>query len=229
MKKVKFKNFKIHDKNKVLVLVIMTFLLVTFLTNAMINAIYPDILKYALKKVNKENNLILKDAFSKSYSDNLEIDNLLDVVKNSKEEIVEVDFDMKESYRILSSITRYMNERLREFNFQGYILEVPIGFIAGSPLFANFGPKIPIKVELADIVLGNVRSVAKPFGINMAQIEVYIDISVSTSILYPFGSEEETTAFSSLIASHIIAGKVPDFYGGALSSKSETLNIPLSE
>ncbi len=229
MKTVKFKNAKIHNKNRAIILILLTFLLINFFTIKLTNSIYPKLLDYALKKVKKENMLILKNAFSNRSARTIEVEKLLNVIKNSKEEIVEVSFDMRECYDILSGLSGYINEAITDYNFRGYVVDIPIGFLINSPLFANLGPSIPIKVELSDIALGNIRTKVVSFGINMAQIEVYADLTIDTTILYPFGSEEEKTEYSTLLASHIIAGKVPSLYGGVLSSSSGNIDIPLNQ
>lgn len=229
MKKVKLKNWNAHIKQKI----IATFIISVFLTLVMIISLTKNISSnltdYIIKVVKRENTLILKDSFSQTEKNGVDIDRLIKVVKNSKEEITEVDFDMVSSAKLLTGITSYINEHITEYNYLGYRVDVPVGFLTNSPIFVNLGPKIPIKVELSDIALGNVKTVVKPFGINSALIEVYLDIYLKTSILYPFQTLEENTEYSSLVASKIISGTVPSFFGGSINSKSDTINLPLNE
>lgn len=229
MNKIKFKNWKSKTKNRIIISFFVSLLMTIFLVTIFVKNISSGLTEYIAKTVNKENTLILKEAFSHSQNFNIDIDNLITVVKNSKEEITEVNFDMKASAKLLSSITGYMNDQILDYNYLGYRIDVPIGILFKNPLLTNVGPKIPIKVELADIALGNVKTVVKPFGINNALIEVYLDIILRTSVLYPFETIEENTSYSSLIASKIITGKVPDFFGGTINSKSDTINLPLIE
>lgn len=229
MNKIKFKNWKSKTKKRIIISFFASLLVTLFLVTIFVKNISSGLTEYIAKTVNKENTLILKEAFSHSQNSNIDIDNLIMVVKNSKEEITEVNFDMKSASELLSSITGYMNEHISDYNYLGYRIDVPIGILSKNPLLTNVGPKIPIKVELSDVALGNVKTVVKPFGINNALVEVYLDIILRSSILYPFEVIEENTSYSSLITSKIITGKVPDFFGGTINSKSDTINLPLTE
>lgn len=93
----------------------------------------------------------------------------------------------------------------------------------------NLGPKIPVKVEIGDTALGNVFTTVKDFGINNALLELYVQIDLSTMILYPFETLEETTTYKTLLSSKVISGVVPDFYNGVLNSQSETIDLPITK
>ena len=133
------------------------------------------------------------------------------------------------SSSLLSSITDYINATLNEYNYLGYRIDLPVGLLSKNPIFANIGPKIPVKVELSDVALGNVRTTVKSFGLNNALVEVYLDIFIRTSVLYPFEVLEVDSEFSSLVSSKIIQGTVPNFWGSSINSKSDTIDLPLNE
>lgn len=229
MKKIKLKNTACITKRRIVTALFMSLCLTCLLTFYFVNSLSSNLMSFAKLKVKKENTLILKEAFSHSQKSAIDIDKIISVVKNSKEEIVEVNFDMKASTDLLSSITAYINDRIENYNFLGYRLDIAVGVLSSNPLLYNIGPKIPVKVELSDVALGNVRTTVKPFGINNALIEVYLDIIIRSMILYPFEAVESQDEFSSLIASKIIAGSIPNFYGGTINSKSDTINLPLGE
>lgn len=184
---------------------------------------------YLLERVNKENMLLLKSSFSYLKQEDVSLDNLISVVKNTKEEIVEVNFDIKECTLILSHISGYINDSLTEYNTLGYRLDIPTGIVSNNFLLQNLGPKIPIKVEIGDVALGNVTTTVKEFGINNALIKINLRLTLNTSILYPFEALTKSTTYDTLIASKIITGHVPDFYNGAINSKSDTITLPLNE
>ncbi|WP_443686870.1 sporulation protein YunB, partial [Phascolarctobacterium faecium] len=68
------------------------------------------------------------------------------------------------------------------------------------------------------------KTKVKNYGINNVLLELYLDISVSSSLLTPVSKEEIKDNFSILIASRIIAGSVPDYYNGILESTSPLVN-----
>lgn len=235
MKTVKFKNkkniniYKINIKNKILLAILGSVFLVVLIISKLSNYISFNLRDYLEAKVNKENLLILKNSFSYLKREDVNLDDLITVVKNSKEEIVEVEFKLKESTMILSNIVGYMNENLAEYNYLGYKLDVPIGFVSNNVLLRNLGPKIPIKVELGDVALGNVETVIKEFGINNVLIELHLKVSINVSVLYPFDTFTTSSSYDTLIASKIVNGVVPDFYNGVINSKSDSINLPINE
>ena len=166
--------------------------------------------------------------FSYLIKDEVNLDNLMTVIKNSKEEIIQIDFNVKECTVILSNITSYINSNLEDYNHIGYRLDVPITLINNTPLFRNIGPKIPIKIELGDIALGNVKTVVRQFGINNALLEVYLEVTINTQTLFPLEITENSTTYESLISSKMIAGVVPNFYNGQINSKSDIISLPLN-
>lgn len=227
MNKIRFKNRAAIYKKRMTFSILLSVLLAFLLTTLFVKNLSSNLLDYAAKSVKKENLIILKNAFSEGLDSSIDIDDLIQVTKNSKEEITEVSFDMKKSSKLLSNVTSYMNEYLSDYNYLGYRIDIPVGIFIKNPLFVQIGPKIPVKVELSDIALGNVRTAVKPFGINSALIEVYLDIFVRTTILYPFETMDTDSEFSSLVTSKIISGTVPNFFGGTIDSKSDTINVPL--
>lgn len=183
---------------------------------------------YIVGRVKKENTLILKEAFEVNSEMDLEPEELIKVIKNKKDEIVEVEFRLSECQKLLSNITKYINANLEEENFLGYRIDIPLGFASNNPLLMNLGPKIPLKIEISDVALGNVSTKVESFGINSALVKVFLEIYLKTSILYPFENIEETSTFYSLLSSKIITGTVPDFYNGSLT-KSENISSSISE
>lgn len=229
MNKFKMKNWQFEEKRRLLISILLTCFLSFMITNIYIKSLSKNMTTYIGASVKKKNILLLKEAFTETSSTFKNVDDLILVTQNSKEEIIQVDFDMQMSSNLLSSITDYINATLNEYNYLGYRIDLPVGLLSKNPIFANIGPKIPVKVELSDVALGNVRTTVKPFGINNALVEVYLDIFIRTSVLYPFEVLEVDSEFSSLVSSKIIQGTVPNFWGGSINSKSDTIDLPLNE
>ncbi len=229
MKRIKLKNSKLKKRYKIVLFIVLSLLLAFYISYILIKSVSSNIYEYTKAKVRKENISIIKEAFYNTDYSSLDVDNLIDIIKNSKEEILEVNFHLDSCSKILMQITQYINKKVGDLNFTGYRLDIPVGYATSSPLLVNIGPKIPVKVEIADVALGNVRTTAKPFGINNALIEVYLDIYLKTSIIYPQEVIYDDTEYSSLVSSKIITGNVPSFYNGTLTSKSDTINLPFKE
>lgn len=229
MKKVKFKSKKFIFRHKVLFTIILSLAISFCITTYISNKISDKILFASSKLIEKESLVSLKSAYSKREKSGIDVDNLITVVKNSKEEIVEVDFKILECEKIMMTIINYMNADNDILNENGYRIDVPLGYVTSSPLFVNLGPKIPISVKMIDVALGSVKTKISEFGINNALVELYIDITIKLESSLPLVKNGTSVTYYSVIASKIISGKVPDFYNGVLSSESKTFNLPISE
>lgn len=229
MKTIKFKNVEVKKRNKIIITLVISCFLVLFFSHRIGLAISSRMSSYLVQKVQKQNLLFLKEAFSYLLKDEVEMDTLLMVIKNSKDEIVEINFDIKASTVLLSNITGYINNNIEGLNYHGYRLDVPLGMISRNPLFMNLGPTLPVKIELSDVALGNVKTKVREFGINSALIEVYLEVTINTSIIYPFEILEEPATYEALVSTKVIQGIVPSFYNGVINSKSDTINLPMTE
>lgn len=232
MKTIKFKNkktLKLQIRNKMFVIVLLSILLIVFFLIKISRNISFNLHSYLQERINKENLIYLKTGFSYLKKEEVDLNNLITVTKNSKEEIVEVNFNMKECTLILSNIVGYVNDSISNYNYSGYRLDIPIGIISNNVLLRNIGPKIPIKVEVGDIAMGDISTEVKDFGINNALVEIRLSVTLNTSILYPFDTISTNSTYTGLISSKIITGKVPDFYNGTITSKSETISLPINE
>lgn len=177
--------------------------------------------------VKRENILLFKRAFNNKNTLGIDVNDLIIVHKNSSDEIVTVDFKIDDCERIMMSIIEGMNDGTNMISTDGYILDIPLGYMTNSPLLLNLGPKIPVKINTTDIALGSVSTSVREFGINNALIEIYISIEIETNTILPLKSGTSKEVYKILVASKIISGKVPDFYGGHLSKESDTFNLPI--
>lgn len=222
MKKVKFKKgFYFNYKFIIIFSIIISFLISLYISNKISNKV----LNYSKTVIKNNNHEIFKKAYSKAeVSENS--NNLIKVIKNSNDEILEVSFDMKKCNDLLSKIIDNIDKDINNSK-DGYILYVPIGFITDSIIYSNLGPKVPVVINMVGSALGNVRTKITEYGINSAMVEIYIDIDLKIEVNMPFNKDSEDISYSSLIASKIINGKVPNFYDGTINSKSKLINIPI--
>ena len=93
-------------------------------------------------------------------------------------------------------------------------------------LLSNLGPKIYVKVNFIGTMLTNIKSKITEYGINNALVELYVTIEVSQELISPVTDKEISLEYDVLIASQVINGSVPEFYGGIITEKSAALSIP---
>ncbi len=102
----------------------------------------------------------------------------------------------------------------------GIVLEVPSGIITDNYLFANIGPRIPVKISMTGEFESYVSSEVKEYGINNAMITIYINIEVTERITMPFITENITVDNKIPIFMTVINGTIPNYYIGGFTKNS---------
>lgn len=205
--------------------------------------ITPNLLMVAEASINKLNETILTNYRVKDIYKEVDLTDAISIVKNSKEEIITVDFRLEKVYQALSIITQYLqsslededmrNTVLRYYNedlsssLDSIVLSLPIGIASKGIYMTNLGPRIPVKVGYMGYVSSSVRTKIEDYGINNALVSIYIDLFVTNEFIAPTQNKEIHHDYSILVASKIIQGIVPEYYGGAIEAKSNILNVPI--
>lgn len=247
---MKFKTHKISKKFSISIgkMLGIIFLLILFFSVFLFikfnQKITPKLLNVAVASVNKLNESILTNYKVKNLYKDVDLNDAISIVKNGKGEIITVDFKLEQVYEALSLITTYLQENLEDVNVRNQvlnhynedlssgldsiILSIPIGVASDKIYLANLGPRIPVKVSYMGYIASSVRIKLEDYGINNALISIFIDCSISNEFIAPNVKEKIGHEYSILIASKIIQGIVPNYYGGVMETKSSILNVPIN-
>lgn len=234
MKRFKCKKITKNKIDMIIVLIMIVTLVIMHFFNQNIS---PKIFSIALSKLDEINTLyIKKDILPKA-----DIDELLIVNLNSKEEIVFVDVDYNKAYDLMKKIIvkiqdnlflleqgkieNFKNAReLKNYNNNLY-LELPLGLAYDGVLFSNLGPKVPIKLSLYEHVLGTVETEVKEYGINNAILNVTLTLTLEQKLILPYQEEKVVKNYELILGSKVINGKIPSFYNGAYKNSSSIIDI----
>lgn len=205
--------------------------------------ITPQLLTVAEASINKLNETILTNYRVKDVYKTVDLNDVISIVKNSKEEIITVDFRLENVYKALSVITQYLQKSLEDegvrntilhyynedlsSSLDSIVLSLPMGLASSGIYMANLGPRIPVKVSYMGYVASSIRTKIEDYGINNALVSIYIDCFITNEFIAPTQRKEIHHEYNILIASKIIQGIVPEYYGGALEAKSNILNVPI--
>lgn len=236
MKRVYFKKKKQLKLSTYLGVIL---LLVVFLTGKLFfyfqNTISPKIVNVADMSVYKFLNKFIAD-FKVNANIEDHYENLYKVEKNSQNEILMVDFDLKKTYQFGETLTKSLEDALKNLEMgntnidyydqmisngkDGFYLTLPIGLASDFVYFQNLGPKIPLKVNFLGSIFTNIRTKVTNYGMNNALLEIYLEVDVQYELVIPSNMERKSIHYDTLIAAKVINGRVPEFYGGVLESKS---------
>ena len=243
-KRIKLRN-KIDHKHW-LNIAFMIFVLVCFTTMLFLRCfnkkINPRLLEVAKQQIVAFNSKVIMQNYNSEVLGVVDINNLIVIVQNSKEEIITVDFKLDNVYELLGAATENMQKSLMNLELgniegshifdsgrvnikDGMILNMPIGLASKSAYFANLGPMIPVKIRLIGNTVGLISTKIKDYGINNALVEIYLNLSIKEEIITPVTFEVIEMSKEILIASKIIQGIVPNFYGGMFYKNSELFNV----
>lgn len=112
-----------------------------------------------------------------------------------------------------------MNEVQRgEVNSYGdnsnIVATIPLGRALNNALLTDVGPGIPVRYALMGDAKVGMRDEIKPLGINNTQISLYVEIEVNMDVILPFSETSDTISVEAPAGMALIAGAVPQFYGG---------------
>ena len=242
MMRKKFK--KINKKNTNIITHIVVFFLIFIISIILVN-LYgkksnDDIKNVVDQKIDKIlyqlfNELVTNDVINKE-----NINNMLIITKNNKGEILTVNYDLEEAYKILTSVTKLLSESIKNLENgkisvniddkylksgkNGLILYVPFFLSSKNVFLNNLGPKIPILINFNENILTNVKTKVTNYGFNNALLEIYITVEMQKLIITPVARNDSKFNYDILVAALVVNGSVPEFYGGYYQSSSSILN-----
>lgn len=234
-------------KNLAILIIIFLILMIILCLNFISLKVNPILLDYGELEARKIASIIINDAVSQKITDEILIDDLFIITKDSNNEVKTIDFNpivvnkiLTETTMLIQSNLRFLeqgklelvdvtNNTLIDYNQdklkKGIIYEIPSGVIFGNSFLANLGPKIPVKFSLIGDIVGYINTNVKDYGINNALIEVNIVLELSEQVILPFTTEKITIDTSIPIALKLIQGSVPNYYLNGLNSPSFSLPI----
>lgn len=245
MKKIKIKS-KTKPINIIIIIIISILICSLSIINIVNKKITPSFFKYAEIETRKISNIIINDAISKAITEKATPDEIFKVVNNKNDEIKSIDFNTININKYLTKATKYIQEDLqniekgninniknklnpKEYNKEdlkkGIISYVNSGVIFNSPLLANLGPKIPIKLNLAGDIISYISAEVEDLGINNSLIKVFVNLKITETVILPFYDKNINMEAKVPIAIKLVTGKIPQYYAGS-SKESKKIIIP---
>ena len=211
--------------------------------------ISPLLLNYAELETNKIASIVINKAISKQMAEDLSIDQLFIMDKNSEGEIRTIDFNPIIVNKMLSKLTnnvqlnlKYIEEGhidllelpdniLAEYDKEklkkGIIYEIPTGVIFKNALLSNLGPKIPVKLNMVGEIISGVKTKVTNYGINNALIEVSVSMRVTAQVILPFTASRIRIENDVPVAMKLVQGNIPNYYFNGLEKNSATFSLPI--
>jgi len=164
---------------------------------------------------------------------------LLEINKNSKDEIISVDYNLEKTYKTLTETSIVLKNALSDLengkinvsiydkylenNKNGLILNVPFFLSSNNIFLNNLGPRIPVIINFNGALLTNIKTKVTNYGFNNALLEIYITVEIEKLIITPVFKDNDKFYYDILIGAVVVNGSVPEFYSNGLESHSNIL------
>jgi len=186
--------------------------------------------------------IVNKSVYDELLNNETDLSLMFNAFKNKDDEIISIDFNNiivnEYLYKILNNIINNFNNleqtHTKELNVSFYekksnIFFIPLGVIYDLPVLTFISPKIPFKINSIGNIESNIETKITEYGINNSLLEIIININLNLNVVYPFISNNIIIKKSIPIASKLIQGNIPSYYGGIITSTSPNLNNNIYE
>lgn len=218
-----------------IIIIVLTIVNICFINNKTKNRI----IDYSSMIASKITKYVVNNAYVREKV-NFYAGDIYDIVKSDDNEIKNIIYDSGVINELVNSITEriYNMFNMLEYgdlsklnirenilstdtdNKDGIVLLVPSLLITNNYLFANLGPKIPVKLSLTGEFESFVSTDVKEYGINNAMLTIYINIKVSEQITMPFITDKIIVENKIPIFMSLVNGKIPNYYFGEFNKNS---------
>lgn len=218
----------------------LAFILAFFLFNHYAKKMNKDIIVLVNAKTDKIIYKFFSDLITDEIINKNNINDLLVITKNSKGEILTVNYDLEKTYAILTLVSKVLEDAIDNLekgqisvniddqfikaSSKGLILEIPLFLNSKNIFLNNLGPKIPVLLSFNENLLTNIKTKVTNYGLNNALLEIYITVEMQKLIIAPLEKNQEKFNYDILIASLVINGSVPNIYDGIYESGSNILS-----
>ncbi|MDC7729066.1 sporulation protein YunB [Bacillus cereus group sp. MYBK120-1] len=200
------------------------------------NNIQPTLIKYGEVETHKMATAIMTKAVKDRINEGFDVDSLMKVQNDKNGKVSTINLNTKQVNEIVTSTTTYIEKylqqveqgKLKELGIaekNGATMAVPFGRVTDNALLGNIGPDIPIHFAPVGHVNTDIKQKIEPHGINTTAIQIVMEMEVTLQVIIPFHTKEIKVKQNVPIATRIVQGEVPTYYGSgsvAVPDKKKT-------
>ena len=152
----------------------------------------------------------VNDAVFYTLTDEMRYDDLVNVTRNERGEIVSVSANALKINKIARDTASISQANLKNLSLNG--IPVPIGALTGIEALAGVGPSVHFKIIPVISVNCDFSSEFMSVGINQIKHSIYLNVVTSISIVMPSRTEKFHVVTDILVGEFILVGSIPDTY-----------------
>ena len=232
MKRFKHKKYKLNITSIIIMLIIVN-------TIAILNY-YKNNLSYKLIDISKNtievyNNYLIMNFISNDILSKSDLNNIIKLNKNNKDEIISIEYDTKLTYKLLKIVTDELYQIVSQTTYKDIldydfdikddlVIYYPVLLSSSNIFLNNLGPKVPVKIKFLSSLLTNINTKVTSYGLNNVLLEIYINITISDDIVIPYYKDKISKDYNVLLSSKVVMGTLPNYLGTSIENSSPILS-----
>lgn len=211
--------YKIRKKDKIIAflfcLIIILFLYVRYLAlPIVINNTDSQLRSYATKSINF--------AVADTMNQNVSYGDIITVIKDSEDNVSYIESNSVRINLLSKTMSKVVMSNFLEFAKRP--IKIAIGSFSGIAIFSGVGPKLAFNINPYSEVLCSFESNFESAGINQTYHKLYLIISISINVVFPFRKLHVDSSSEVLLCETLIIGNIPEVYLNS-GSLTEMLNL----
>ncbi len=141
---------------------------------------------------------------------------IIAISKNDTGEVMSLASNMEKINSLKSHIALAIQEKICDLKAKD--ISIPAGTLSGIEFLNCKGPPIPLKISVSGNVRTDLKSDFEGTGINQTLHRINLIVHTKVSVMVPGCSTTFENDDKILIAETVIVGRVPNLYGGTVTS-----------
>lgn len=232
MKRFKHKKYKLNITSIIIMLIIVN-------TIAILNY-YKNNLSYKLIDISKNtievyNNYLIMNFISNDILSKSDLNDIIKLNKNNKDEIISIEYDTKLTYKLLKIVTDELYQIVSQTTYKDIldydfdikddlVIYYPVLLSSNNIFLNNLGPKVPVRIKFLSSLLTNINTKVTSYGLNNVLLEIYINITISDDIVIPYYKDKISKDYNVLLSSKVVMGTLPNYLGTSIENSSPILS-----
>lgn len=209
--KAKFGNRAIAKKKHKGLLLIITFIFFLLLIGRIVNCnIKPPLMEISRIEVKNIAVRAINEAIISELVHGIKYEDLFTIKTDKNNKITMLQANTMFMNGIASKTALSIQKKLRDVSIKE--IEIPLGSILGSEIFANLGPRLHIKVLPMGTVIVDFITGFEDAGINQTRHKIYLAVNTQIKVVLPLFKDIVDVVTKVPVAETIIVGDIPQSY-----------------
>ncbi len=197
-----------RKKGTLLVIIVLAFLIITgWIVN---HNIKPPLLKISGLRAKNKAVQAINEAIISDLGDKIEYRDLFQIRNDDNNKITILQANTMFMNSIAAKAVLSVQNSLKDMSIEK--IELPLGSILGSDVFANYGPKLKIKVLPLGTVTVDFVTGFEEAGINQTRHKIHLAVNTQVGIVLPLIKDTINIDTQIPISETIIVGDIPKSY-----------------